>query len=734
MLNRFPATANFLFHTMILLSCLLIRTGVSANDDRDWQETTVCVDTAGLNDCGTCQYLPGNGPMIQRLSSTVALELSGQPASTAIVIEALIIDPASIISVRLFYRQTGVMGQYYKQLDMQAIGDNIYRGIIPACDVTFPGVDYYIYALNENYFHSTDPREFAGGMPFQIAVLPNEPPVITYSPLSGYPVGMDIDVSATVTDTTDYVSVVVLNYKKSSDFFYRSQNMTDSGNGLFTGVIPAEYATSEGLDYFIIGEDNYILDRYTARPYSPHHVNPYSTGSAQAIPIASSKNGQDCTAAKDRFDSPRATPAVLHVDCLGVDASLYPQIDMYSFISDENFDPILDLDKSAFSVFDQGDQQRIDVQELTAGGNVAVALVIDTSASMSGIPLQNAKIAAHEFVNSISDTDRLAIVSFGNEAQLVQSFTGNKDALNTAIDSLTTYGNTALFDGICIALDEAVREIGVKAVVVLTDGCENASQEFCTDIYSVCDKATHYLIPVFTIGISDSKDQVISGDVTASESRDFYCPDELTAIADCSHGSFYEGSSADISDIYSQISVLIQSVYMIRYIVFHPTPTPTCTGSPVPTNTPTPPPTATGSATPRPTSTGTQPPTSTPTPSCRETGVTLDLPQSYFHAGDQFYLMANVCNITGNLLVNHPLFVILDVYGSYWFAPSWSQSIDYYSQGFNPGLTQISVINPFRWPSNVGSGTGIVFWGAMTDEAMTEIFGTYASVEFGWGP
>jgi hypothetical protein len=182
-----------------------------------------------------------------------------------------------------------------------------------------------------------------------------------------------------------------------------------------------------------------------------------------------------------------------------------------------------------------------------------------------------------------------------------------------------------------------------------------------------------------------------------------------------------------------------------------PTPTPTPTGpSPTPTTastrTPTPTPTFSGTAPP------TSPPSSTPTPTppftptpvhsytptpsgCTTTGVTVEMPLAVYHGGDTCWCRATVCNAEGNTLENYPLFIILDVYGLYFFAPSFNQVFDYYLTQypqFPTGETVVEVLPPFTWPANVGSASGIVWYGALTNPAMTDLFGELSMFTFGW--
>ena len=181
-----------------------------------------------------------------------------------------------------------------------------------------------------------------------------------------------------------------------------------------------------------------------------------------------------------------------------------------------------------------------------------------------------------------------------------------------------------------------------------------------------------------------------------------------------------------------------------------PSPTPTASSTAPPTVTATPtvtptqentPPTATPTAsataanTPA-TPTPTPPPSATNTPGpCTETGVQLLMPREIFTPGDVCWLKAQVCNHQGETLQGYPLFVILDVYGALFFAPSFNQVYDNYLQQyptFDPGPTEVEVLPPFEWPQVDGELNGVLFYGALTDPDITGLVGTYDVVEFGW--
>ncbi len=120
---------------------------------------------------------------------------------------------------------------------------------------------------------------------------------------------------------------------------------------------------------------------------------------------------------------------------------------------------------------------------------------------------------------------------------------------------------------------------------------------------------------------------------------------------------------------------------------------------------------------------------------CDTLAVTLDLPSEWYQPGHRFYCNANICNNTGSTLFDHPLFVILDIYGQLFFAPSFGPEFDNYLDAypmFNPGFTHIEVIPEFIWPSGAGFATGIYLYAALTDPDITQIVGDWDIRTINW--
>ncbi len=117
---------------------------------------------------------------------------------------------------------------------------------------------------------------------------------------------------------------------------------------------------------------------------------------------------------------------------------------------------------------------------------------------------------------------------------------------------------------------------------------------------------------------------------------------------------------------------------------------------------------------------------------CDSLGAAVSMPAHYFAPGDPCSCTVTLCNPNSATYSDVPLFVILDIMGNYYFAPGFS-SFDRYTITLAPGTMDQIVLEPFNWPTGAGSFSSAIWYAAMTNTDMSELFGELGTWSFGWG-
>jgi len=182
---------------------------------------------------------------------------------------------------------------------------------------------------------------------------------------------------------------------------------------------------------------------------------------------------------------------------------------------------------------------------------VGVVLVIDTSGSMEGAPIEAAKAAAKSFVSQKRPEDSIALVTFADTATVLTGFTTNATDLNARIDAIAATGETAFNDGVILGLslfDSVAVENQLSNMIVLTDGEDTVSTATAEE----------------ALAAVEASDARVFG--VALESPDFN-PDAVSAVAAAGNGLFLSTPDpAQLSGLYGQISREISNTLVARFV------------------------------------------------------------------------------------------------------------------------------------------------------------------------
>lgn len=131
---------------------------------------------------------------------------------------------------------------------------------------------------------------------------------------------------------------------------------------------------------------------------------------------------------------------------------------------------------------------------------VSLGLVLDTSGSMAGEKIDDARSALGRFVYDLLDErDELFLYGFSDRPVLMQGWTSNRSLVARAVSRIEPDGGTAMYDAVLEALPlAATGQHAKKALVLISDGNDTASN---ATLGEVRDRLRDSEVLVYAVGI-----------------------------------------------------------------------------------------------------------------------------------------------------------------------------------------------------------------------------------------
>ncbi len=248
----------------------------------------------------------------------------------------------------------------------------------------------------------------------------------------------------------------------------------------------------------------------------------------------------------------------------GQQPSFRASIDIVSIsvtVTDPSGRYLTDLAREQFSVFEDGTKQEIAFFNRT-NQPIALLLLIDTSASMED-RMATMQEAAVGFARHLRPQDLGEVIDFDRQVRVIQGFTNDPVALESAIRRTTAGGSTSLYTAVYVSLKELKKvrakteqDVRRQAIVLVSDG-EDTSSLVSYD--QVLDLAKRSETAIYTIGLR-SKDEIAAK--TFNEA-DFV----LRQLAQETGGrAFFPARIEDMAGVYTQIADELASQYILGYV------------------------------------------------------------------------------------------------------------------------------------------------------------------------
>lgn len=225
-------------------------------------------------------------------------------------------------------------------------------------------------------------------------------------------------------------------------------------------------------------------------------------------------------------------------------------VELYVAVTDRASQAVEGLTQDDFEVYESDKRQEIAKFELVKNLPLTVGILLDTSGSMAE-SLTQAQQAAAEFLKGvIKPKDKAFAVSFSSRTRLDMPPTDDSGAIAEVLSSLQAVGDTALHDAIIHSLYYFRGMKGQRALVLLSDGDDNASYFQYKDALEYARRSG---VAIYVIGYN------LPATATSLRSK-------LNELAEMTGGKvFMANEGTDLRAIYAQIEKELRSRYLVAY-------------------------------------------------------------------------------------------------------------------------------------------------------------------------
>jgi Ca-activated chloride channel family protein len=211
-----------------------------------------------------------------------------------------------------------------------------------------------------------------------------------------------------------------------------------------------------------------------------------------------------------------------------------------------------DVDRSLFRIIDGNAEAKIIEFGKAFDQPISISLVIDSSTSML-YSIEHAAKAASEFVqHAIKQGDRCSVTAVQDVPRRKQALTSDRAAVAQALQGIRPEGRTALYDSLASAIRELRDETNRRAIVVLSDGSDTASNWSFDEVEKLAREAG---IPIYFIVYEGSDD---------GQLRDL---DRLRFLASQTGGFVATATQQNLMARYEAIERDLRAQFAIKYQV-----------------------------------------------------------------------------------------------------------------------------------------------------------------------
>ncbi|HKG46569.1 MAG TPA: VWA domain-containing protein [Pyrinomonadaceae bacterium] len=241
-------------------------------------------------------------------------------------------------------------------------------------------------------------------------------------------------------------------------------------------------------------------------------------------------------------------------------------------VTDRNGRAIGGMRESDFTVWENGVERRV-TNVAPANEPFNLVLLLDVSGSIQE-RMDFIRKAARDFLRTTSPQDRISIIGFRDDIQVISDFTTDRAMLSAKLDELDAGGGTALYDALGYVLTEPLKKLRGErtAIVVMSDGDDNKSFLPFPAILEALLESGALVYPLYVPSGLVPESSVPKPEVTIDPLRTRYltlttrADEEGRKLAAASGGIYYPiRRIEDLQKAYDDVVAQLRSAYTITY-------------------------------------------------------------------------------------------------------------------------------------------------------------------------
>src|SRR5690349_6985748 len=241
-------------------------------------------------------------------------------------------------------------------------------------------------------------------------------------------------------------------------------------------------------------------------------------------------------------------------------------------VTDRNGRAISGMRESDFTVWENGVERRV-TNVSPANEPFNLVLLLDVSGSVEE-RMDFIRKAARDFLRTASPQDRISIISFRDDIQVISDFSTDRQMLSKKLDEIDAGGGTALYDALGYVLSEPVKRLRGErtAIVVMSDGDDNKSFLPFPAILEALSESGALIYPLYVPSGLIPEGSVPKPEITIDPLRTRYltlttrADEEGHKLAAASGGIYYPiRRLEDLQKAYDDVVAQLRSAYTITY-------------------------------------------------------------------------------------------------------------------------------------------------------------------------